>query len=170
MSGPDPHEHAFVRREIDFEDEPRAPEPARGASTTWILLAAGLVLSLLLFKFGIWFFFLPIVIPFGLGGRSFFGARSVRRRTIRLESDVLSVYTRSVFGYSAGGAIDVSAGVAVSVTAGAAGARGPGAATVRFVGAAGVLEVPCADSAGAWELERRVKAMLSEAQVPLTHE
>jgi hypothetical protein len=157
-----PSPNAFVRREIDIDDEPPARNARGGA---WMILAAGLALSVLLFKFGIWFFFLPIVIPFGLGGRSLAGRLGLRRRMIRLEGGVLSLETRSVLGPSREAAVDVRGGVSMSVREAGHDADGRRQAAVRFASDTGAFEVRCADFVRAQELERRVESMLSEAGV-----
>jgi hypothetical protein len=171
MSVPeDPAPSTFVRRELDIDDEPPSGEVRGAASTTWLILAAGLALSLLLFKFGIWFFFLPIVIPFGLGGRSLGGRLAPRRRTVRLAGGVLSLETRSAFGSSRAAAIDVRGGVSTSVLEIGVDAHGRRQAVVRFASSAGAFDVRCADVARAHELQRQVGTMLAEGGIHVDRE
>jgi hypothetical protein len=161
------HPAPFVRREIDIDDEPETPgEPRAGASVTWVILAAGLALSLLLFKFGIWFFFLPIIVPFGLRGRSL----APRRRTIRLEGGILSLEKRSLFGSSREGAVDVRDGVVISVVRGGFSPDRGARATMRIASAAGALDVRCADATRAHEIGQQVESMLAEAGVRVASE
>jgi hypothetical protein len=170
MPVPEPSPSAFVRRELDIDDEPPVEGARGGASVTWLILAAGLLLSLLLFKVGIWFFFLPIVIPFGLRGRSLTGRLAPRHRTIRLEGGVLSLEIRSVFGSVRAEAIDVRGGVSTSVLEADVDPHGRRQAVVRFAAASDAFAVRCADVARAHELQRQVASMLTEAGIHVDRE
>jgi hypothetical protein len=159
-------------REIEVDEEPEPPARKRGASTvTWIVLAVGLALTVVLAKFGIWFLFLPIIIPFGLGGRALVGrlSGSSRRRTLRLEGSKLGLYSQALGGVSREASLDVSEGVFVAVSATELRAGDRFAWSVRFVSAGGSFDVPVSDVGHAREVRERAVAMLSRAGVRIAN-
>src|ERR1041385_8120986 len=155
------------RREVDVDEGAPPGEHRRYGSVTWIALGLGVALTLLLMRFGIWFFFLPIIIPFGLRGRSLLGGSFRGRRFIRLEHSTLSFDTQGFTGSSRAGAIDVQGGVFISVTTSGFRVNGLSESAVRVVGSDGAFEVLISDVALARRIKRRVVEMLERESVRL---
>lgn len=149
--------------EVEIDDEVTTSRP-RASSVTWIVLAAGLALTLVLAKFGIWFLFLPLIFPFGLGGRSLF-RRAPSRRRLRLEGSVLLLERDSAAGSSGEGALDVSGGVFITVVPTGLVANGTAEAVVRIVSQSGALEILVSDIGRARRLKQNIADMLERSAV-----
>lgn len=155
-----------AHREVAVDDEVGKGRAPTYAPVTWLILGFGLALTVLLAKYGIWFLFLPIVIPFGLGGRSLFGKRPTRRR-VRLDGSVLSFLQEGVAGSSRLGSMDVSGGVFVSVAPSGSRWHGGTESVVRIVSDGGALEVLVSDVVRARHFKLRVVEMLGEGSIRL---
>jgi len=150
--------------QVDVDETSDAGPERPVGSVTWIALVVGVLLTVLLMRLGIWFFFLPIIIPFGFRG-SLLGRRSSRRRFVRLDSGTLSLVTRTFAGGRTAASIDVSGGVFVSVSETGVRFAGVSEAAVRVVGADGAFDILLGHVADARRLKQRLVEMLAEASV-----
>lgn len=154
----------------DLVVDDTAPDGDRGAAS-WITPAAllvGLVVTLLFTRAGAHFFFLPIIIPFGLGGGAL--ARRLRgrfrRRVLRLAGARLSLVTAAPWGTSQSAALDTDGGVFVGVDSSGVWVNGVETASVRVVSRHGALSVNVAGTERARVLRQQLGALLAAARVP----
>jgi hypothetical protein len=169
--------HDLYVDEDDATDAARRPAEGAGLVTPLVLFG-GLLLTLLLVSRGIRFFFLPIILPFGLGGgrlvRRLVG--SLRRRLLRLEGGELLLLTTSVLtttsvvGTRCLGTLDATAGVFVSLVPSRLWVNGVQDVTVRIVGATGALAVTLPGSEAARLFRRKLGTLLAEGSVRLLDE
>ncbi len=111
------------------------------------------------------FFFLPVFLPFGLGGgRVFRGlAALVNRRTLRLDHGGLQLRTRRPWGATSAAPIDATSGVFVAVAPTGVSVNGVARVDVRFVGQRGAVLLRMLGSERAQDLKRRFKSFMEEA-------
>jgi hypothetical protein len=157
-----------VRHEIAIDDELGRP-PAEGPSwITPVVLFLGLVLTVVLFRIGVYFFFLPIILPFGLGGgrlfRHFFPAP---RRVLRLQEGLFWLVVKAAWKTTTLGRLDVSRGASVTVATTAPWAGGNEEAHLRVAAAEGVLTVPVRGIEHARKLQRLLTELFEAAGIPL---
>jgi hypothetical protein len=157
-----------ARHEIAVDDE-LAREPARGPSwVTPVVLFLGLFLTLVLSKIGVHFFFLPIILPFGLGGgrlfRHFFPAP---RRVLRLQDGLLWLAAEGAWKTSTLGRVDVSRGAFVTLGTTGLWADGYEDAHLRIVAVEGALTVPVRGGEHVRTLRRELEALLDADGVSL---
>lgn len=156
---------------LEFAIDEDLPETAHRATFSggFILLAVGLLATILLLRIGWNFFFLPIILPFGFGGRSFLkrALRRLRPRVLLLYRGVLSLVTVGPFGPSRLGAIDLSPSVFVSLDPTGTWVNGEEQVRLRIVSGDGALVVPLANAEHARFVRRRLTALLDDARVPV---
>jgi hypothetical protein len=157
-----------AKHEIAVDDELGRP-PAGGPSwITPVVLFTGLFLTLILSKIGVHFFFLPIILPFGLGGgrlfRHFFPPP---RRVLRLQDGLLWLAGEGAWKTSTLGRLDVSRGAFVTLGTTGFWADGFEDAHLRVVAAAGALTVPAHGGEHARKLRRELTDLLEADGVPL---
>ena len=160
------------RRDL-YVDDDEANEPGRRPGSgmgfvTPLVLFGGLVLTLhSLRKIGIHFFFLPIILPFGLGGgrlvRRLVGV--LRRRFFRLEGGELLLIKSSVIGTRCLGALDTTAGVFVSLVPSRFRVNGVQDVTVRVVGTTGALAVTLPGSEAARLFRQKLGILFAEGSI-----
>jgi hypothetical protein len=125
----------------DALDSTRSP----GTGPSWVMpvaLFGGLLLTLILSRIGISFFFLPIILPMGLGGgrllRQFFPAG---RRVLRLQDGLLWLASEGAWSTSTLGRVEVSSGAFLSLTTTGVFVDGLEEAALRVVTSRGALTV-----------------------------
>lgn len=136
---------------------------AAGAAIAWLFAVCS----------GLWarssshffFFFLPIVIPFGLGSDPGFRALIARlkRRSLRLEHGALQLRTRRPWSATSSAPVDVTDGVFVAIAPTTVSVNGVGRVDLRFVGQRGALSLRVLGQERAQDLKRRFKQFMSEA-------
>ncbi len=162
MDAPSPRKEILV-------DEPGATDRGPGAAG-WItpaVLFAGVLLTLLLWRGGLHFLFLPIILPFGLGGGRLFRRllAPFRRRFLRFESGVVSLVRRGLWGDVIVGSIAAGSGLFVAVVPSRTWVGGVARVDVRIVGADGALVVSVDGSEAARRLREEVTTLLTETGV-----
>jgi hypothetical protein len=153
---------------VDVPSEPATGEPRRwgGAVGTGLaLLFVALSVLSLRSSSHFFFFFLPVVLPFGFGGgRVFRGlAARVNRRILRLDHGALQLQTRRPWGTTSAAPIDATSGVFVAVAPSGLSVNGVARVDVRFVGQRGSLSVRVFGQERAQDLKRRFKPFMEEA-------
>lgn len=162
-----PPDDAALELAID-EDLPETAHP-HTFSGGWILLAVGVLATILFLRVGWNFFFLPIILPFGFGGGSLVkrALRRLRPRVLHLHRGVLSLVTVGPFGPSRLGAIDVSPSVFVSLDPTGTWVNGEEQVRLRIVSGQGALVIPLANAEHGRFVRRQVTSLFDEARVPI---
>lgn len=162
-----PPNDAALELAID-EDLPETVHPPTFPGG-WILLAVGVLATVLLLRIGWNFFFLPIILPFGFGGGSLIkrAVRRLRPRVLQFYRGVLSLVTVGPFGPSRLGAIDVSPSVFVSLDPTGTWVNGEEQVRLRIVSGDGALVVPLANAEHARFVRRELTSLLDDARVPI---
>lgn len=152
-------------RDIEI-DEGSSPGGFRPSSITWLALALGVALTLVFMRLGVWFFFLPIILPFGLRGGSLFRGSS-GRRFVRLDGTRLLLLRRTFAGTSRDATVDVSGGVFIAVSETGARVNGVSESTLRIVADDGAFDIALTDVVRARRLKQRIVDLLAESSVRL---
>jgi len=152
---------------VDGEEPAPSGRGPRPGIITLAVLLGGLLLTVLLSRGGFHFLFLPIILPFGLGG-----GRWLRRafaplhgRALQLDERGLSLVSRSPWGGSRVRSIGTYGGMHVAVIPSRLWLNGVESVEVRIVGADGALSVPVEGAENARRLRHRIGSMLHSAGI-----
>ncbi|HEX4336114.1 MAG TPA: hypothetical protein VH062_09390 [Polyangiaceae bacterium] len=167
QAGKDERLPVRARHEIVVDDA-LDDRKANGPSfVTPVVLFGGLLLTLVLSRIGIHFFFLPIIIPFGLGG-----GRMLRkllpppRRVLRLENGSMWLSSEGPWKTTIVDRLDVGAGAFVALGTTGLWNRGLEDARVRVVSTEGALAVAVRGGERAHLLLREIMDALEADDVP----
>jgi hypothetical protein len=154
-------------REIVIDD---GLEPSSPGSASWItpvVLFAGLFFTLILSKRGVRFFFLPIILPFGLGG-----GRLLRqllpppRRVLRLRDGALWLAAEGAWKTGIVDRLDVGSGAFVALGTTGVWFSGLEDVRVRVVSSDGALTIAVRGAERARMLRHDISEMLEADGVP----
>lgn len=158
------------RHEIVVEDALDRRADGGPGFITPVVLFAGLLLTLVLSRIGVHFFFLPIILPFGLGG-----GRLLRqlvpppRRVLRLQDGNLWLASEGSFKTTVVDRLDVGGGAFVALGTTGLWVRGLEDARVRVVSAAGALAIPVRGGERARSLRQELEELLDAEGVAALH-
>jgi hypothetical protein len=161
------HPAATAPREIVVDDGFEASTPLSASWVTPVVLFAGLLLTLILSRIGVRFFFLPIILPFGFGG-----GRLLRRllppptRVLRFRDGTLWFV---VEGPWKSGIVDrLAVGTGAFVALGTTGLWSAGLedVRVRVVSSEGALPIAMRGGERARMLREEIAQMFEEEGIP----
>jgi hypothetical protein len=153
------------RYEIVVDDEPVGSGSA--AWVTPVVLFTGLLLTVLLSRAGLRFFFLPIILPFGFGGGRLLRQLLPSRRVLRYEDGKLWLASVGVFRSSVDAIADVAAGAFVMLGSSGLWLEGQEDACLRVTSDDGVVSVPVRGGEKARMLRRELEELFDATSVPL---
>jgi hypothetical protein len=161
------HLPATAPHEIVIDDG-LEPAPPTGASwLTPVVLFAGLLLTLILSKVGVRFFFLPIILPFGIGGgrllRQFLPPAT---RVLRFQEGRLWLSTEGPWKSGIVDRLDVSGGAFVALGTTGLWFAGLEDARVRVVSSDGALTIAVRGGERARVLRHEIAEMFEADGVP----
>ncbi|HEX3594725.1 MAG TPA: hypothetical protein VHU80_06475 [Polyangiaceae bacterium] len=146
-----------ARHEIVVDD---ALDERTGNWPSWltpVVLFSGLLLTLILSRAGVHFFFLPLVLPFGLGGGSLLRQfLPPRRRVLRLEDGTLWLAAEGAWKTSTLDRLDVTNGAFVALGTTGLWISGLEDARIRVVSSDGALTIAVRGGERARELRREI--------------
>ncbi|HVW28529.1 MAG TPA: hypothetical protein VHC69_24360 [Polyangiaceae bacterium] len=158
--------------EIVIDDGLEQDSPSSASYITPIALFIGLLLTLMLSRAGIRFFFLPIILPFGIGG-----GRLLRqflpppRRVLRLRGGTLWLASEGPWKTTIVDRLDVGSGAFVALGTTGLWISGLEDARVRVVSSDGALTIPVRGGERARTLRQEIAGMFeAEELVALAHD
>jgi hypothetical protein len=161
------HRPATAPYEIVLDDGLEPTSPGSASWITPVVLFAGLLLTLILSRLGIRFFFLPIILPFGVGGgRLLRQVLPPTRRVLRFQDGILWLATEGPWKSGIVDRLDVSTGAFVALGTTGLWLAGLEDARVRVVSSDGALTIAVRGGERARVLRHEITEMFETEGVP----